>query len=355
MTNLVLRKKCQLKFSARDKDTHMLSVATVLLLLLQCVHPQTAHLDLDDNTVTLGRSHACALERVDELSVGGEIVCWGDNTHGQLDPPSGLYVQLSASEQTTCAISIEERVVCWGGEVGIVGPFRAAAASLAGEGGAPGSAAGESPLEDSPLTRGTYLQVSLGSRSACAVGSSDGRMVCWGDDTHGQVTGFPLDKAWVQVSCGGDTCCGLWQDSTGAFAAAASAATAGGEEVRGYPVACWGSDGGGATGAPTDTPFLQVSLGEDGHGCGITGEYTLVCWGSFVGGSGAGVKTWQGTFVQVAAAEGLTCAIRGDGTLLCLGEARKLWSGRPSRGRKDLPPLPNPPSKDTQFAEISAQ
>jgi hypothetical protein len=161
------------------------------------------HLDLDDNTITLGSEHACALERVDEQSAGGEIVCWGDNSYGQLDPPSGLFVQLSASEHTTCAVSVEERVWCWGREGGVVEPARAAAAALSSHSAASTASSpsshtmlhgGGSRVEDTlapsalALWRGALLQVSVGARHACAVGSSDGRLVCWGEDDHGQVT-----------------------------------------------------------------------------------------------------------------------------------------------------------------------
>jgi len=392
--------------------------ALLFLWALVIVSPQPAHLDLDDNTVTLGRSHACALERVDELSVGGEIVCWGDNSFGQLDPPSGLYVQLSASEHTTCAISIEEKVACWGGEESVVGPT-SLAASLASSGeefgdpipvtttAASGPRRGKgrdihtkssvarrqgdlhvhhhhSAASIASLAKGTFVQVSVGARSACAVGSSDGgSLVCWGDDSHGQVSAFPKNSVWVQVSCGGDTCCGLSSHLGDEFEEEEEEEEEGGGRgggtegaLRGYPVLCWGSDWGGATGSAVSRralvnsastggrrlggrlpTLLQVSLGEDGHGCGITGEYRLVCWGSFVGGVEGGLTFWNGTFVQVAASEGLTCAIRGDGTLFCVGEARRLWTGKPLKGSPHLAgsSFPPTPPRDTQFSEISAQ
>ena len=304
------------------------------------------HLDLDDNTVTLGSSHACALERVDEHSIGGEIVCWGDNGVGQLDPPSGLFVQLSAAEHTTCAVSVAERVACWGGEGAIVGPARAAAAAAAA-----GAAAGAALAPEArALWRGALLQVSVGARHACAVGASDGRLVCWGEDSHGQVTEGPAlapGRAWVQVSCGGDACCGLWREE--------AAGGGGGGGGGGYPVACWGSDAGGLLRLPTSARLLlQVSVASDGHACGVTEAYSLVCWGSFVSPQG-GEQAWNGTFLQVATAQHLSCALRGDGTLMCLGESRRLWSGQPTRGKRDLPPPPPVPRRDAQFAEITAQ
>jgi len=308
------------------------------------------HLDLDDNTVTLGHFHACALERVDEMSVGGEIVCWGDGSRGQLNPPAGLFVQISASEHTTCAVGIDERVACWGGEAAVVAPAAGAAAAAAGAAGGPpppppprAHAAGVAAL----LHSGPLLQVSLGARHACALGSGSGAVVCWGDDAHGQVSGAPRGAALAQVSCGGDACCGLVRGGEGA------AAGGGG---GGFPVACWGSDAGGllASAPAAGSGLLQVSVAGDGHACGVAADYSLLCWGSFVGPTG-GTAAWAGTFLQVAASEALTCALRADGTLFCVGEARQLWSGRPVRGRGDLAPPPPPPPKSTQFSEITAQ
>ena len=330
-----------------------LPLVLLLLRLQECVVGE--HLDLDDNTVTLGSSHACALERVAALSVGGEIVCWGDNAFGQLEPPSGLYVQLSAAEHTTCAVSLEERIACWGGESSIVQPARAAAAAAAAAAATASLPAEPLPPGAQALARGALLQVSVGAHHACAVGSSsEGRLVCWGEDGHGQVSQGNAPAAelqgrpWVQVSCGGDACCGLYQD------AAAAAAAGGGEGATpGYPVACWGSTAGGLLRLPSHR-LLQVSVASDGHACGVTSAYALVCWGSFVSPQG-GEQLWNGTFLQVATARHLSCALRGDGTLMCLGESRRLWSGQPMRGRRDLPPPPSVPRKDTQFAEISAQ
>lgn len=295
------------------------------------------HLDLDDMTVTLGGAHACALERVDDLSIGGEIVCWGNAAHGQLNPPAGMFVQLSASEHTTCAVGIDERVACWGGDAGITGPPSGTPGRDAG------AAAAAAALASSPL-----LQVTVGGRHACALRSSSGRAVCWGDDSHGQVSGAPGEVAFVQLSCGGDACCGLVRDGSGG-----GGGGGGDGHPPGFALRCWGCTAGGLLRAPAG-PFLQVSVAGDHHACAVRSDYRLVCWGAFVSPTG-GEVAWNGTFLQVAAAEGVSCALRGDGTLFCVGERSRLWSGRPVRGSRDLPlPLPPPPPITTQFAEVSA-
>ena len=279
------------------------------------------HLDLDDNSVTVGGAHACALERVDELSVGGEIVCWGDASAGTLDSPGGLYVQLSSSGSATCGVSVEQRVACWGGGAG--GRYL-----VLGVHDALGTAA--------------RSQVSIGARHACALASHGGHATCWGDDSQGQVSRAPTKGGVAQVSCGGDACCTL--------------SIAAGSAASGFALGCWGAADGGLVADLPAGPFLQVSVAADGHACAIAADFRLWCWGSFVSPMG-GAQSWNGTFVQVAAAEGVSCALRADGTVLCLGEERRLWSGRATRGvvikageKERLPP-----PRNMQFSEISAQ
>jgi hypothetical protein len=287
-----------------------------LLRALPAVASSSTILDLDDNSVTVGGAHACALERVDEMSIGGEVVCWGDGAGGALDSPAGLFVQLSASGATTCGVTIEQRVQCWGSSRAVVSPAGASAAAL---------------------QVAAHLQVSVGARHACAIASDGGALTCWGDDAGGAVSGAPAGAA-AQVSCGGGACCALLVRGGGG---------------GGLDAACWGAAAGGVLAPPPGVAFLQVSVAADGHACGIAADYRLWCWGSFIAPAG-GSSSWNGTFVQVAASEGVTCALRGDGTLKCLGEERRLWSGRPTRGAHDAAPRA-PPARDAQFSEISAQ
>ena len=306
------------------KTFNLITPLFLIILLVSGSGPQSLveHLDLDDNSVTVGGAHACALERVDELSVGGEIVCWGDTRAGTLDSPGGLFVQLSAFGSATCGVSVEQRVTCWGGGAGSRGFVNGANTAL-------GTAA--------------RSQVSVGARHACALASDGGRVTCWGDDNEKQVSRAPTTSGIAQISCGGDACCALSIASEPLYAS-------------GFALKCWGAAAGGLV---TDVPvgaFLQVSVAADGHACAIADDFRLWCWGSFVSATG-GIRSWNGTFVQVAAAEGISCALRADGTLLCLGEERRLWSGRTTRGvvAKTGEKERLPPSRDMQFSEISAQ
>jgi hypothetical protein len=148
------------------------------------------------------------------------------------------------------------------------------------------------------------MQVSSGPSPVCAVDAA-ARLECWGGRNHrGQLeTPAPSAGGFVQVSCGNEQSCALRRDGT---------------------LACWGSRRGGLLDAPTGQ-FVQLSVSPSGHACavGISGD--LHCWGSFYGARG-GHGSFNGTFLQVAAGDHITCAIRVDGTLFCFGENQRLWS-----------------------------
>ena len=120
-------------------------------------------------------------------------------------------------------------------------------------------------------------------------------------------------------------------------------------------IVCWGSSLGGLLRPPAGA-FLQISVSPVGHACAITVSGALRCWGSLYGpGGGEGVV--NGTFLQVAAGDSVTCAVRSDGTLLCFGERRRLWAGRAAVGAgaagNTALSSPGGPPEDTTFAEVS--
>ncbi|MCB9764498.1 MAG: hypothetical protein H6739_32285 [Alphaproteobacteria bacterium] len=56
-------------------------------------------------------AHACGIRQ------DGGITCWGGGTQGEnapLEPPEGVFTQLSAHPTATCALRDDTRVVCWG-------------------------------------------------------------------------------------------------------------------------------------------------------------------------------------------------------------------------------------------------
>ena len=101
-----------------------------------------------------GGAHSCAIR------VGGTLVCWGDDSEGQLDGiPAGTFAAVSAGGAHTCAIAVEGgSLECWGDD-------------------------SKGQLDGIPA--GTFTAVSAGGAHSCAAPAT-GRLVCWGDNSYGQ-------------------------------------------------------------------------------------------------------------------------------------------------------------------------
>jgi alpha-tubulin suppressor-like RCC1 family protein len=311
------------------------------------------HHDLDELTLAVGETHACALEHVGDAEIGGEVVCWGSNDHHESDSPAGLFVQITASSQHTCGISIDERIVCWGDSAPIA--LRSdARKNTPLKGGITSESKNTQKLVQNKNNRralgktspsSSYVQISSGSNHVCAV-DLFGFVECWGSANHRGQLDVPVIEdtsltslngkgAFVQVSCGNDQSCVLKKDGT---------------------INCWGSPRGGLLRPPTGQ-YVQVSVSPRGHACAITLSGGLKCWGSIYGPSG-GEGTFNGTYVQVSAGDRFTCAIRASGTLFCFGDERTLNYGsvqaqiqnNGEEGQQQMTaPLP-----DTSFLEITA-
>ena len=61
--------------------------------------------------ISVGWKHACA------ITEDAEVVCWGNNEHGQTDAPPERYTAVDAAGIYTCALSEAGSVVCWGSYV----------------------------------------------------------------------------------------------------------------------------------------------------------------------------------------------------------------------------------------------
>jgi hypothetical protein len=143
-------------------------------------------------------------------------------------------------------------------------------------------------------------QFSAGGAHSCAI-RADGSLVCWGDDSKGQLDGIPQGE-FTAVSAGGAHSCAIRVDGT---------------------LACWGDDSKGQLeGIPTGT-FTAVSAG-GAHTCAIRtaddGDDDggpVVCWGD---DSKDQLDARSGEFIAVSAGGAHTCAIRGHGHLACWGD-----------------------------------
>jgi alpha-tubulin suppressor-like RCC1 family protein len=288
------------------------------------------------------------------ISSGGKITCallsnhrvgcWGGNgsgelgdgvsSHGHADTegfdlsPTPVQVkgittatQVSAGEETTCAVLSNHTIECWG-------------ANSAGE-------LGNGASENATVYSSTSVQVggvsnavsvSVGSTHGCAV-LSDQTVECWGDNNVGELGdgsagGYKSTSVQVegittatQVSAGFGHTCAL---------------------LSGGTVECWGANDGGQLGngstergSPSPVPVegitdaTQVSAGKD-NTCALLSNHTIECWGANNFGqlgNGSADLGYRSTPVQV---KGITIAVRisvGDDHACALlsGGAVECW------------------------------
>ena len=78
--------------------------------------PPGFHRDPAGSTVAAGHHHTCAL-RQSSAPFGGIAHCWGEDTMGAVSrvPVELTFIQLSSGHFHSCGITLDEKLVCWGG------------------------------------------------------------------------------------------------------------------------------------------------------------------------------------------------------------------------------------------------
>jgi alpha-tubulin suppressor-like RCC1 family protein len=273
--------------------------------------------------VAAGWQHTCA------ITVAGGVMCWGDNTYGQLGdgtrtaqivpaPVAGLdsgMVAVAAGAAHTCALTTAGAVKCWG-------------ANGSGELGDGTTTARLAPVDVVGLDHGV-TSLALGWTHTCAVRAGQGAY-CWGSNGFGRVgTGAPtgLIPAPVLVLPGATSV------ATGSLHTCAIVSTG--------SARCWG-DGDyaqlGFEASRVTTPLRSLDLGSgfigisagDWHTCALTDLGAVKCWGDNsegnLGGGSADpltglvdVVNLDGRVTSVAAGSGHACALAASGTVKCWG------------------------------------
>ena len=223
--------------------------------------------------------------------------------------------QIATGLTHTCALDTSGRVLCWGDD------------SYGQLGQAPGALAGamsKEPVLVAGLGAGVEA-IAAGRAHMCALRA--GEVLCWGDSSLGQCgpggagtatppTKVTLGMAATSIVARGDRSC---------------ASLAGGQ------VTCWGRDALGTGQTPPTalagtTGAVQVALG-DAHVCIRSGVGQVLCSGA-AGRIGDGTTTPSDTPVpiltdvtDIAAGATHTCAVTKMGTLVCWGDLPDFSSG----------------------------
>ena len=146
--------------------------------------------------VSSGGEHTCA------LSISGQVWCWGKSSDGQLAQATGVSVtraklvtslsgitQMSAGEYHTCGLNTAGNVKCWG-------------AGSAGRLGHNSETGGEIPVSVVGIGGKNLLenivQISSGKEHTCSL-DSDGRVMCWGKGSDGQLGNSTSIRSLVPV------------------------------------------------------------------------------------------------------------------------------------------------------------
>ena len=285
-------------------------------------------------SLTTGSEHAC------DIASGGIAWCWGINgTESRLGSGQAgtfgafssqpvrvagdvRFNQLSTYGNTTCGVSREGKLYCWGSN---------SAFALGA-----GSSVSQSPTPVAVAVAGDlhFKQVSVSGTHACAV-TLAGRVYCWGPNSSGQLgTG---NTTWAQtpvataanltfasLSAGSDYTCGI--------------TTAG----AGW---CWGANGlgqlgEGATPSMGNTQSNAPVAVVGGHTfrsisasnqltCGVTTGNQALCWGrgdaGRLGTGNTGVTSTPvavaggHSFRSIAAGFSAVCGVATDDAVWCWG------------------------------------
>ena len=285
--------------------------------------------------IAAGANHTCV--RAND----GTVWCWGSGGFNQLsnggtsnsDPVQvSLGIGITASRifaggNTTCALTSDSKLTCWGrnnkGQIGNGATQASGGVTPTAVTGIPGSF--------------TVADVEVGDQHVCAVAAGGSAVYCWGYDNKGQlgtVSDGSVDKSTPTQT-----------DSVGGTARSISAgvqftcAT-----LTDNSASCWGNNANGQLGrgsvspSTASTPAATAVIGSinkvvtgTNHACALMTAGGVQCWGSSLNGqvgngtSGANVLApaavsgLSGTVLDLAVGANHACAVIATGAVQCWG------------------------------------
>lgn len=261
--------------------------------------------------VSAGDAATCA------LTTTGEVLCWGDNRNYQLgDADGGVassatpvpVAQLAGAKSVSTGMQHACAVTSAGGVV-------CWGDNSDGELGDGSNADSDVPVPVTGLSSGVVaVSAGAGGEFTCAL-TQAGQVMCWGDNEYGQLgSGTSASSSNVPVAV--PSLSGVTAISAGDFFVCAVLASAG--------AACWGSNTDGQLGDGTmndsTTPVTVSGLmgvaalsARYGHACAVMLDGHVACWGEDgFGQLGDGMSADRETPFEVAGVAGASGVGSGD-------------------------------------------
>ena len=262
-----------------------------------------------------GAAHTCGVTKY------GDVYCWGANEHGQLGDGTGfarvapvrvggagVYRAVHGGNAHSCALDITGAVRCWGdNSVGQLGDGTATSEYF--------------PTLVRLPAGGVAAAVATGARHSCAL-LTDGRVVCWGSNSDGQLGASDSRVAFEPREVG---------NVRAAMIAAGDAHTC--VVLLDERVECWGRDDAGQLGATRAAdgvgvpgrvtvipgrPSIRAIAAGTSNSCALTQQGALWCWGSSSSGNHRmPIQVGNRAYAGVSGFGLQTCAVTADHAADC--------------------------------------
>ncbi|MFB6351039.1 MAG: hypothetical protein ABEK29_04530, partial [Bradymonadaceae bacterium] len=212
----------------------------------------------DYDEIALGHRHLCA------LSSSGTIDCWGQNSSGQADPPSGTFSTIDGGWFGTCGVSATDGLVdCWGTvpDPGDPTPSTDVSVGYSACGLDMGGALacwGQGYSVETGVPEGEFSSLDVEQEFGCAVEKGSGIARCWGGGSSDAAD--PVDSSeggLAQVAVGEDD----FEGSPHQYAC--------GIQSEGGTLTCWGQSEADDPSPPSGSGYRDVTAVRGG-GCAVT-------------------------------------------------------------------------------------
>ena len=236
------------------------------------------------SAVIAGQANSCFLQQ------DGTMKCWGANTNGQLNVPSGQFVEVAAGNNGGCgsqgayvcglrasgtAVNHTHKALCWG----------------------------EAGCGVTTVPSAVLSHLTTSNAFVCGL-TVAGSIQCWGRNDVSQLSA-PTGTNFVQVAAGVVKSCALTTSGS---------------------LSCWGDPGTPLT-PPGGTTFIAFCVGWS-HACGIKSDVSVGCFGSNALGQ---LNSPSGVFVQLDCKWDFTCAVTPLNTTVCWDANATLQCNVPPR------------------------